>query len=549
MKQGRYSKLLLGLALVLALNVGAIIPAAAAATVFTLAADKTEVRQGDTVTLTLSGAAVNDLYAYEAELVYDPQVVELTDSQTKLQGFAVSPKKSGGNVTVAFTKSGDVPGENGDVVIHTFTFKALTVGQADIRLTSVETIDSQLTRFDHYAGNTVTLDIRSSAGTGGGNSGSNDRSHELGQVSAGSNSVTLKIDAARMENAIQAAGNEVVIDLTSLGETPSKTLDIPAAVLNRIFEAGKEVVVRSGKVRLVLTPDSLKQDGLAASVIISIHNEGKFGVQEEGVSAATDTFDITIRSGAAAAEIAEPIEVIFELGNVSDPRKAGVYYLNESSGDWEYQGGKINEDEGTIAFRAKHFSRYAALVYEKTFTDVSGGHWAKDYIEVLASKHIIKGVDLLRFAPERSITRAEFAVMALRLLGLPEQASSTAVFKDVPAGSAYAGAIAAANEAGIMQGDGTWFRPSDKITRQEIAAVAMRVYKALGLPVSGGSAAAHTFADGGSIASWAQEPVQNAQLLGIMQGKPGNLFAPLQDTTRAEAAAIFYRLLDKSGRL
>lgn len=554
MRKGRLIRLLFAVSLALAWSAAANTAVSAATTAFQLAADKTEVRPGDTFTISLSGSNLQDLYAYEAVLDYDPQAVEWTDSQAELQGFPVAPIRNGGSLTLAFTKSGDEPGEDGSAALHTLTFKALAAGRTTIQLASVRTIDSQLASFDAYTGNAVVLDIAAgSTGNGGGQAADPgaDGVHEFGRVSESGRMSTLQIDAALMEKAIQADGGEVVIDITSLAAGQGRAIDVPATVLKRIGEAGKAVVIRSSGVQIVLPPGSLRLDETNGSVLISIQSSGKLAVLEEGFTAATDTFDIAIQSGTNDVQVAEPIEVAFDLDNVSDPRKAGVYYWNESGRQWEYAGGKFNPADGTIVFQAKHFSRYAGFVYHKTFADVIDGFWAQDDIEVLAAKHIIKGVDDLHYAPQRSVSRAEFARMASVLLGLPEASPGAGRFKDVAANSAYAGVVAAVAEAGIMQGDGTFFRPNDKITRQEIAAAAMNVYASLGLSVSGatdpGTAAA--FADRSLIAPWAQEAVNNARMTSLMVGRPGNLFAPLDNLTRAEAAAMIRRLLEMSGGL
>lgn len=53
---------------------------------------------------------------------------------------------------------------------------------------------------------------------------------------------------------------------------------------------------------------------------------------------------------------------------------------------------------------------------EKTFADVNSAHWAKSVIEQAASAGILQGVDNNRFAPDGTATRAEAAVLILRVL-------------------------------------------------------------------------------------------------------------------------------------
>ena len=52
------------------------------------------------------------------------------------------------------------------------------------------------------------------------------------------------------------------------------------------------------------------------------------------------------------------------------------------------------------------------------------------------------------------------------------------------------------------------------------------------------------YADLEKISDWAYESVMYCKLKGIMQGKDNNMFAPQDNTTRAESAAILQRFLE-----
>ena len=181
------------------------------------------------------------------------------------------------------------------------------------------------------------------------------------------------------------------------------------------------------------------------------------------------------------------------------------------------------------------------------FVDVNG-HWAKDAIESLSSKHIVEGIGNSRFAPDQNITRAEFVAMMIRMLGINE-VPYQGEFTDVKAGEWYANGIETAYKAGIILGDGNnTMRPNDNITREEMTAIAMRGYSKL-TTYNEEQINKTLFADDNSISGWAKVDVANATKLGIIIGEPNNLFAPKANATRAEAATVVYRLLDKSGRL
>ena len=115
-------------------------------------------------------------------------------------------------------------------------------------------------------------------------------------------------------------------------------------------------------------------------------------------------------------------------------------------------------------------SMYTVVKNNKTFADLTG-HWAKDDIELLASKLVIKGTSETSFSPDMKITRAEFATLLVRSLGLTEDKLANH-FSDVSLPAWYSGAVGSAVKAGLIEGytDGT-FRPSAYITREQMAAM------------------------------------------------------------------------------
>ena len=105
------------------------------------------------------------------------------------------------------------------------------------------------------------------------------------------------------------------------------------------------------------------------------------------------------------------------------------------------------------------------------FTDVTA-NWAKAAVFNLASRMIINGVDSTHFSPDTDITRAQFAAIIVRALGLPSSGNSTtgnsASFTDIPFTAWYYDAVEEAKTYGIIRGyAGGTFRPNQTITREE----------------------------------------------------------------------------------
>jgi len=89
-------------------------------------------------------------------------------------------------------------------------------------------------------------------------------------------------------------------------------------------------------------------------------------------------------------------------------------------------------------------------------------------------------------------------------------------------------------------GDGN-FAPNRTITRQEAAVLLARLAYAIGQPLP---ASAPTFADNASIAEWAVDGVGQMQAAGIMGGVGDNTFAPSGTYTREQSIVATLRLFD-----
>ncbi|MFF2483497.1 S-layer homology domain-containing protein [Paenibacillus sp. NPDC058071] len=195
-----------------------------------------------------------------------------------------------------------------------------------------------------------------------------------------------------------------------------------------------------------------------------------------------------------------------------------------------------------------HNSLYTVIdVQARTFADLAG-HWAKADVEHLASKLLVNGKTANHFAPDETISRAEFLALLVRGLGLSvkEKEGSTR-FVDVPASAWYAPLVYAAVENGLVKGNGEdRFASNDPITREQMAVLIGNVLSFIGhetdndKQVDGYLAA---FTDRDSISSWAKSAVARAAEAGIMKGMVDGRFAPTENATRAQAAVMFNRLL------
>ncbi|WP_213413470.1 S-layer homology domain-containing protein [Xylanibacillus composti] len=194
-------------------------------------------------------------------------------------------------------------------------------------------------------------------------------------------------------------------------------------------------------------------------------------------------------------------------------------------------------------------STYALVSYPVAFSDVEQ-HWAKNAVNNMGSRMVISGFEDGQFQPDQAITRAEFAAILVRGLGLkPEEGTSS--FSDVRANAWYSSAVNTATAYGLINGfeDGA-FRPNDKITREQamvIIAKAMAITELQGAS-SEQSAAANlqSFTDASDVSNWAKNGVADSVQAGIVSGRGSDSLAPQDLMTRAEVAAIIERLLESA---
>lgn len=162
-------------------------------------------------------------------------------------------------------------------------------------------------------------------------------------------------------------------------------------------------------------------------------------------------------------------------------------------------------------------------------------HWAKAYVLPLAEQGIIQGMSADTFHPDGKITRAQLATLLDRMLDWGLDETQPIPFKDSLPSYAER-SIRAAEQHGVMLAfqDGT-FRPNEPVTRAQLA---LYLHRALQTDLSGNV----NYRDQEQIPEWAREAVKQMSLLGILQGDDQQRFLPAQHVTRAQVAAVLYRL-------
>jgi hypothetical protein len=187
------------------------------------------------------------------------------------------------------------------------------------------------------------------------------------------------------------------------------------------------------------------------------------------------------------------------------------------------------------------------------FSDIDG-YWAEQDILLMASKGYVSGVGDGLFAPDAAVTRAQFATLLVKALGIAGQGGQTLLFSDVPDGYWGASAINAAAQQGLLSGVGDGrFQPDSLITREELAVMVARAlqWKDAGADLTPGQVdqALSGYTDAGRVDGWAREAVAVCINRGIISGRSAASLSGQSDTSRAEAVVVLEKLLHSLGEL
>ncbi|MDF2713515.1 MAG: hypothetical protein K0R28_440 [Paenibacillus sp.] len=264
---------------------------------------------------------------------------------------------------------------------------------------------------------------------------------------------------------------------------------------------------------------------------------------------------------AGQAEPRQPMKLTLQydlaLHKGTDARRLCIYIKDASSpSGWTCLGGQLDEESRTIEASIEHFGEYAVLLYDHPFADLAA-HWSQTDVNVLVSRHIVDGVSGEHFEPDRPITRAEITKLLVELVAKPRSGGSADPgmkppgFEDVAAGAWYYRYVAAAHELRIVEGSDGRFRPNDPITREEMAVMLDRADALIGANAQddSGRSALGGFRDAEQISEWAKKAMADAVAGGLIQGMGDRELQPKATATRAQAAVVILRVMEKAGMI
>ncbi|NBD25674.1 S-layer homology domain-containing protein [Paenibacillus glycinis] len=389
----------------------------------------------------------------------------------------------------------------------------------------------------------------------------------------GRSRTTVTIDQAKLADKLTAEGQgaEVAIQVTNASDAVAAELngqtirDLAAnqAVLKLITPAGT-YTIPADRIDLDALLGSLGNPAAAQDIKVLIEiaapEEATLKLVQEAAAKGEFTlvapplnFTITASYGGRTADVSAfraYVERSVALPASVDPEKITTGVVVDPDGAVRHVPTRVIAKDGKYYAQVNSLtnSTYAVVWHPYAFGDMTY-HWAKNAVNDMGARLIIDGIGGGAFGPDRTVTRAEFAAILVRGLGLkPEIGASP--FADVRSSDWYAGAINAAYAYRLVTGfaDGN-FRPNDGITREQAMAIIAKAMPLTGLAgklAATSGAALQPFGDAADVSAWALDGVAGCVEAGVVTGTGGAL-APQALLTRAETAAILQRLLQKSG--
>ena len=184
-----------------------------------------------------------------------------------------------------------------------------------------------------------------------------------------------------------------------------------------------------------------------------------------------------------------------------------------------------------------------AAIFVNPFEDVAEGDWYYDDVMYVANLGWMTGISTtpMWFGPDGHLTRAMIVTTLYRMENSPAITGLPNLFIDVAEDEWYTDAIiwASANDIIIGYGDGR-FGPDDYATLEHLAMIIDR-YADLSGALLPELREYLGFDDDADIADYAKASVARLYQAAIIEGKPGNIFVPRGNATRAEFAAMLHR--------
>lgn len=392
--------------------------------------------------------------------------------------------------------------------------------------------------------------------------------------SGGQTVTTVTVDDAKLNNILESSGTAPTVILPSTGsavtvgelngqtvknmenkeatleiKTETVTYTLPASQINIdavSSQLGAQVALKDIKVSVKIaepTADTVK-------IVEDTANKGIYQLVVKPVE-----FEISCTYGdktVAVSRFNGYVERTVAIPDGVDPSKITTGIVLNADGTFSHVPTMIIKIDGKYYAKINSLTNsiYSVIYNPVSFTDVAS-HWAKDAINDMGSRMVVTGMGNGIYDPDRSITRAEFAAIVVRAMGL-QQGTTESAFGDVALSDWFNGYVDKATEYGLITGySATSYGPNDTITREQAMAILARAMKLTGLSVSVTDSETKTllagYKDGAAVSDYAKTSAALCIKTGIVTGSSATTLSPNDKVTRAEVAVMVQRLLQKSG--
>lgn len=386
---------------------------------------------------------------------------------------------------------------------------------------------------------------------------------------------TIDVDPAKLQAKLDAAGRGAVVTIPWTAASDIVVGQLTGQMVQNMEDQEATLVldtpagaykIPASQIRMARLAGQLGSDVKLEDITLQVHielfsaeaakaAEAKAAKQGATLIAAPVTFTVNAVYAGKSIEIKDYsiyVERTVALPQGVDPNRITTGVVLEPDGTLRHVPTKVTKvnDMYYAQINSVTNSDYGVVWHPLEFADVAS-HWSKDAVNDMGSRLVINGVGEGAFHPNADITRAEFAAILVRGLGLRLE-QGTSAFRDVDSSEWYASAVNTAYRMGLISGyEDNTFRPQGKITRQEAMTMTARAMSITGLKakVDGADAAKvlQPYEDASAVAGWAKEAAAYSVASQVMKGRTASSLNPQAFITRAEVAAVIQRLLQQSG--
>ncbi|THF83312.1 S-layer homology domain-containing protein [Cohnella fermenti] len=390
----------------------------------------------------------------------------------------------------------------------------------------------------------------------------------VADVDAEAGTYRLTVKPAREAFLASIEKGNLTLSLPVKGGIGSLSFELDAELIQAMQRNNVTLDIETDSGRYILNPQALDLKEIAALYLGKALKEIAISVTVAKASAESIKLDkkttlvgepVEFRIEAAANGKSAELRRLASFVEREIPLPAGVTEQGvstaiaaEEDGTPRHAPTRIVVREGKYYAHVSSMSNsvYALIDRDSSFKDTNG-HWAAEAIDDLASRLIVSGTGEGLFQPSLDMTRAEFAAILVKALGLAPAAAGGTAFSDVSEKAWYYQAVHTANSYGLIGGYGNGrFGPNDKTTREQAMVILAKALRLTGHGATVGQAEAAdilaAFADVSASSAWARSDMASAVKTGLFTGQKADRLAPKALVTRAEIAVAVRRLLKAS---